>query len=120
MSAEPAFQTLILRREKDIVLVSFEDRISSTVYRDIEFRTPVDFVNSSVHSGHTTANTAQVAFIKEAEKLPSGFLQNIPQGGKEFFANYANLRYGSIIIQSPHLESLSRYNEGAPSQQGST
>ena len=101
MSADPAFQTLILGRERDIVLVSFKDRIFNTIYRDVEFRMPADFVNSSAPLGHSTLNTVPVSFIKEEEKLPSGFLQNIPQGGKEFFANYANLRYGSIIIQFP-------------------
>ena len=101
MSAEPAFQTLILGREKDIVLVSFEDRISCTVYRDIEFRMPADIGNSLAASGHSTSNTVPVAFIKEEEKLPSWFLQNIPQGGKELFVNQANLRYSFVIIQIP-------------------
>ena len=99
MSADPAFQTLILGREKDIVLVSFEDRISDTIYRDVEFRMPADFANSSAISGHSTSNTVPVTFIREEEKLPSWFLQNIPQGGKELFANQANLRYSSVIIQ---------------------
>ena len=74
MSAEPAFQTLILWREKDIVLVSFEDRISSTVYRVIEFRMPAEFENSAVHLGHSASNTVPVAFITEEERLPSGLI----------------------------------------------
>ena len=101
MSADPSFQTLILGRERDIVLVSFEGRISDTIYRDVEFRMPADIGSSSAASGHSTLNTVPVAFIKEEEKLPSWFLQNIPQGGKELFANQANLRYSSVIIQIP-------------------
>ena len=83
------------------MLVSFEDKISDTVYAGVEFRTPADFVNSLVTLGHSTLNTVPVAFIKEEEKLPSWFLQNIPQGGKKMFANQANLRYSSVIIQIP-------------------
>ena len=103
MSAEPAFQTLILGSEKEIVLVSFEDRICNTISRDVEFRTPADFVNSFVPLGHSTSKTVPVAFIKEEEKLSSWFLQNITQGGKALFANQTNLRY----------------NEGDPLQQQS-
>ena len=99
MSAEPAsFQTIILARETDTVSVSFGDKITDTVYSGIEFRTPADIVNSSAASGHTTLNTVPVAFIKEEENLPSWFLQNTPQGSKEFFANQANLRYNSVRI----------------------
>ena len=54
MSADPAFQTLIFRRDRDIVLVSFEDKISDTAYADIEFRMPADIGNSTVASGHST------------------------------------------------------------------
>ena len=101
MSNKPAFQTLILRKEEDIVLVSYGDKISSTICRGVNIRTPAEFEKSTEYSGHTASNTVPVAFITEEEKLPSGFIQNIPQGGKEFFANYANLRYGSVIIQFP-------------------
>ena len=101
MSNEPAFQTLILGKEEAIVLVSYRDRISSTICRGVNIRMPAKFEKSMEYSGHTALSTVQVAFIMEEEKLPLGFLQNIPQGGKEFFANYANLRYGSVIIQFP-------------------
>ena len=93
------FQTLILGKEKDIVLVSYRDRISSSICRGVEIRTPAEFVNSAELSGHTISS--MVAFITEEQKLPSGFIQNIPTGGKEFFANHANLRYSSIIIHFP-------------------
>ena len=71
MSAGPAFQTLILGTDRDIVWVSFQDKISDTVYADVEFRMPADIGSSSAASGHSTSNTVPVAFIKEEEKLPS-------------------------------------------------
>ena len=121
MSAEPAFQTLILGNEEDIMLVSFRDRISSTICSSDDIRMPAEFENSAEYSGHTESNTVPVAFITEEQKCPSGFIQNIPQGGKEFFANYANLRYGSLIIQFPSSEIFIQVQRGgAPSQQQST
>ena len=84
---EPAFQTLILGKEENIVLVSYRDRVSSTICRSVDLRTPAEFENSAEYSGHTEANMVPVAFITEEQKLPSGLFQNIPQGGKEFFAN---------------------------------
>ena len=76
----------------DKVAVSYGGQITDTVYSDVDFRTPAEFANSSAPSGHTMLNTVPVAFIKDEEKLPSWFFQNIPQGGKEFFARQANLR----------------------------
>ena len=92
MSANPAFQTIILG-DMDKISVSFRDQITNTVYADIDFRTPADLRNSSAPSGHTTMNTVPVKFIKDEEKLPSWFFQNIPLGSKEFYACRANLRY---------------------------
>ena len=95
------FQTLILGKEQVIMLVSYRDRISSTICRGVDIRTPAEFEKSAEYSGHTASSTVLVAFKTEEKKLPLGFIQNIPHGGKEFFANYANLRYGSVIIQFP-------------------
>ena len=72
MSAEPLFQTFILGREKDIVLVSFEDEILHTNYAGIEFRTPTDLKKSLVSSGHSLLNTVPVAFIGEEKRFPHG------------------------------------------------
>ena len=92
MMTDQVFQTIILG-DMDKVSVSFRDQITDTVYSDIDFRTPADFCNSSAPSGHTILNTVPVAFIKDEEKLPSWYFQNIQPGGKEYFACQANLRY---------------------------
>lgn len=96
MTADPVFQTIILQGNMDEVAVSFGDQISDTVYSEVSFRTPAEFAKSSAPSGHTLLNTVPVSFIKDEEKLPAWFFQNIPQGSKEFFARQANLRYSCV------------------------
>ena len=86
------FQTLLPRRGSDQVDVSYKDEIVTTVYSDVPFRVPADFPTASAPAGHTTLNTVPVTFLEDEQRLPDGFLHNIPLGSREFFATQANLR----------------------------
>ena len=97
------FQTIILGKEKDIVLVSYRDRISSSICRGVPVRTPVNAEHCAEFLCHTLLSTVPVEFITEEQKLPQEFIQNIPYGGKESFAAQVDLRYNPEIVQSPLL-----------------
>ena len=85
---------LIMSPGSDPVRVSFNGGLVSDNFPRSGFRTPADFGKSTAPSGHTDFNTVPVNFLKENEQLPSGFIEQIPVGPKEFFANQANLRFG--------------------------
>ena len=108
------FQTIILGKEKDIILVSYRDRVSSSICRGVQVRTPANAEHSAEFSGHTISSTVPVEFITEEQKLPLEFIQNIPCGGKEFFMAQANLMYSSEIVQFPLPGIYSRHGETGP------
>ena len=95
------FQTLILGEGADILLVSYQDRVSCSIHKGVEIRMPTEVAHSAESSGHTISSTVPVEFITDEQKLPPGFIQNIPTGGKEFFATHTNLRYSPVIVQFP-------------------
>ena len=92
MTSGAEFQTLLPKFGTGIVHVAFRDEITDTIYSDINFRIPADFITSSAPTGHSLLNTFPVENLEEHEKLPAGFIPSIPQGSKEFFAVQANLR----------------------------
>ena len=108
------FPTIILRKEKDIVLVSYRHMVSSSICRGVPFRTLANAEHSAEFSGHTVSSTVPVEFITEEQKLPPGFIQNIPSGRKEFFVTHANLRYSSEIVQFPLPGIYCRHNKTGP------
>ena len=73
------FQTIILGKAKDIVLVSYRDRISSSLCRDVPVRTPANAEHCAEFSGHTLTSMVPVEFITEEQRLPRDFIQNIPR-----------------------------------------
>lgn len=92
MSAESDFQTLLVSNIPDQARVSFNGALVHHVFAELGFRTPAEFGNSTSPAGHTRTNTVPVGFIEEIEKLPADFIQNLPQGSKEYFATLACLR----------------------------
>ena len=87
------FETIIFGQEKDTVLVSYGDKISSSIYRGVPIRTPANALNMTESSCHTSSSTVPVEFIAEGQRLPWDFIQNVLYGGKESFTDQANLSY---------------------------
>ena len=86
------FQVLLLQEGTNLVAVSRAGQLVDSIFTTMDFRVPADFNNSTAPAGHNMNNTVPAAWIEESMKLPPGFINNIPTGSREFFANQANLR----------------------------
>ena len=85
---------LVMTSGSDSVKVSYNGAIVSDNFPKSGFRIPADFGKSTAPAGHTDFNTVPVHFLKKKEHLPANFIEQIPVGPKELFANQANLRFG--------------------------
>ena len=68
------FQTLIFGQDKDTILVSYGDEISSSIYRGVPIRTPANALHMTESLGHTSSSTVLVEFITEGQRLPWDFI----------------------------------------------
>ena len=93
MTMQSQAPIIVMSPGSDPVRVSYNGAIVSDHFPRSGFRTPADFGKASAPSGHTDFNTVPVSFLKEEEQLPGDFIEQIPVGPKEFFANQANLRF---------------------------
>ena len=92
MTDSGEYQVLLLQEGTDVVAVSRGGKLVDSIFTTMEFRLPADFNNSTAPAGHSTNNTVPANGLDESMTLPPGFINGIPTGSREFFANQANLR----------------------------
>jgi hypothetical protein len=92
MTDSGEYQVLLLQEGTDLVAVSRAGQLVDSIFTTMEFRLPADFNNSTAPAGHNSNNTVPANWLDESMILPPGFINSIPTGSREFFANQANLR----------------------------
>ena len=90
----PEFITLVLTPGSNNVGISMRGGMITYVVDGAPYRAPCDFGTATGPAGHTVENTAPIAFLTDAERLPDEIIAMLPQGPREVFAAQANLRYG--------------------------
>ena len=86
------FQTLILSNDNEMVAVSVNGAVTDTIMVEGGFRTPAEIGDARAPGGHLITTTVPVMFLKDEEKMAPGFIRNIPEGPKEYFAANSGLR----------------------------